>query len=110
LNTRRDWGWAPDYVEAMWLMLQLPRPDDFVIATGTTTSLEDLLACAFLQFGLDWRDHVQVSPLLERPTDIGEARADPAKAKRDLHWVAKHTMPQVIARMTTAELGCSAPP
>lgn len=104
LDTRRDWGWAPDYVEAMWLMLQQPSPDDYVVATGSTASLEDILVCAFSHFDHDWRDHVQVNQMLVRPTDIREGRADPTKVQQRLGWSAKHKMPEVVAMMIAAEV------
>lgn len=107
LNTRRDWGWAPDYVEAMWLMLQQQSADDFVIATGCTASLEDVLAYAFSHFDLNWRDHVRVDEqAYVRPTDIHEGRADPSKAQERLGWTATRKMPDVIGLMLAAEEAC----
>lgn len=95
----RDWGWAPEYVEAMWLMLQLQSPEDFVIATGKTYTLEDFVRVTFEKANLDWKKHVKQSNELLRPTDLAISRADPSKAKRILGWQAKLDMPIVIDRM-----------
>jgi GDPmannose 4,6-dehydratase len=105
---RRDWGWAPEYVEAMWLMLQQDAPDDYVIATGETRSLEEFVAAAFDRAGLDWRDHVDLDPTLLRPTDIAEGRANAAKAAERLGWRARHRMDDVVRMMTDAELASAA--
>lgn len=99
MDIARDWGWAPEYVEAMWLMLQRDYPEDFVIATGATYSLEDFVRLAFAEFDLDWRDHVQQSEALFRPTDLLVSRADPSEAKLKLGWQAKFSTPQVIKKM-----------
>jgi len=99
MDIARDWGWAPEYVEAMWLMLQQDRPEDFVIATGETSSLQDFVSQAFSVFGLDWRDHVQQSEALFRPTDLTISRADPTKAHRKLGWRASVLMPHVVQLM-----------
>ena len=96
LDIARDWGWAPEYVEAMWLMLQAERPEDFVIATGQTYTLEDFVAEAFSSVDLDWRDHVIQETSLFRPTDLTMSRADPSKAERVLKWHAKASMPEVV--------------
>ncbi len=103
LSIARDWGWAPEYVEAMWLMLQQPRPEDFVIATGETNRLEAFVAAAFAEHGLDWRAHVDTDPTLLRPTDIAVGRANPAKAAAQLGWRAQHRMRDVVRLMTEAE-------
>lgn len=102
LDIARDWGWAPEYVEAMWLMLQQPEPDDYVIATGQTNTLESFVASAFDMVGLDWREHVEQSPELFRPTDILINRADPSKAERRLGWKAEYMMKDVIREMLAA--------
>lgn len=86
LHIHRDWGWAPEYVEAMWMMLQLREPQDLVIATGRTVSLEYFAERAFLEFGLDWRDHVNVDKALLRPSDILHSAADPRRANEVLGW------------------------
>src|SRR5262245_23147858 len=80
LAAQRDWGWAPEYVEAMWRMLRHPKADDFVIATGSTHSLADFTAAAFEQLGLDWREHVEIDEELQRPSDVLYSKADPSKA------------------------------
>ncbi len=108
ISVRRDWGWAPEYVEAMWRMLQQEKPDDFVIATGKTSSLEEFLQAAFSTVGLDWRDHVENRDYLMRPTDIEVSRADPAKAGSQLGWKARYGMADVVKMMIEAEMAvCS---
>jgi GDPmannose 4,6-dehydratase len=88
MDISRDWGWAPEYVDAMWRMLQLEKPEDFVIATGESFSLEDFVAHTFRLLGMNWKDHVIQDPKLFRPTDILMSRADVSKAKDKLGWVA----------------------
>jgi len=102
LSIRRDWGWAPEYVEAMWRMLQCDRPEDFIIATGRTHSLEAFVASVFRAFDLDWRDHVRVSEEFFRPTDIAISAGNPAKAQSLLGWQASVTMEEVAQRMVLA--------
>lgn len=102
LSVQRDWGWAPEYVEAMWRMLQQERPDDFVIATGETNRLEDFVAEAFSLVGLDWRKYVETDPGLLRPTDLAVGRANPAKAREKLGWTAKYKMRDVVREMVAA--------
>ena len=99
LDISRDWGWAPEYVEAMWLMLQQDKSDDFIIATGTTHSLEDFVSTAFSKLGLDWRAHVATSSDFVRPTDLKISRANPLKAAEQLGWKATKTMNEVIEGM-----------
>lgn len=101
INIARDWGWAPDYVEAMWLILQQEKPDDFVIATGETNTLESFIETAFDCFGLDWKAHVDVSKELFRPTDIAVGYAEPGKAARVLHWEATKKMRAVVEGMVS---------
>ncbi len=103
LSIQRDWGWAPEYVEAMWMMLQQTAPEDFVIATGRTYALQEFVATVFQQLGLDWRDHVSQEASLFRPTDLRQSRGDPEKAKRLLGWVARHDMLEVIRLMVISE-------
>lgn len=103
LNIARDWGWAEEYVDAMWRMLQTEVPDDFVIATGITSTLEQFVDAAFTQVGLAWRDHVEIDQALFRPTDLSGNAADPTKANMVLGWVAKTRMPEVVAKMIDAE-------
>jgi len=99
LDIARDWGWAPEYVEAMWLMLQQDKPEDFVIATGSTISLEDFVRVAFEQVGLNWQDHVIQDPSLFRPTDLKIGCADPSKALREMGWKAKTQGIEVVEKM-----------
>jgi len=103
LSVQRDWGWAPEYVEAMWRMMQLNDPQDFVIATGETGSLETFVATAFHRVGLDWRDHVDADGGLRRPNDIRVGRADPSKAAAVLGWRATFRMNEVVAQMVDAQ-------
>jgi GDPmannose 4,6-dehydratase len=102
-KVKRDWGWAPEYVEAMWRMLQEERPDDYVIATGRTHALEEFVAAAFTAVGLEARDHVDVDPALFRPTDIEGNYAKPEKAARVLGWRSTVGMAEAVKRMVDAE-------
>lgn len=102
IDIRRDWGWSPDYVDAMWCMMQQKQADDFVIATGRTESLEYFVSRAFSFFGLDWRDHVRVEPGLFRPSDIHTSRANPGKARQILGWSAQTDVDGVIRKMCEA--------
>ena len=104
ISIARDWGWAPEYVEAMWSMLQQPHPDDYVIATGESNTLEDFVAEAFRVFDLDWREHVISDPSLLRPSEIMVSRGNPEKAARELGWRAESRMREVISRMAKAEM------
>lgn len=99
IDIARDWGWAPDYVEAMWLMLQQDKPEDFVIATGQTSRLRDFIQAVFSAVGLNWTDYVRTDPSFFRPTDIAEGHADPSKANAVLNWSAKHKMKDVARLM-----------
>jgi GDPmannose 4,6-dehydratase len=102
LSIQRDWGWAPEYVDAMWRMLQQETPDDYVIATGETNRLEDFVAEAFSLVRLDWREHVESDPTLLRPTDLTVSRANPAKGRKRLGWVASSRMRDVVRQMVAA--------
>ncbi len=102
ISVRRDWGWAPEYVEAMWLMLQQDEPDDYIVATGHTHALEDFVREVFACLDLDWRDHVEQNPDLLRPTDIMLSVASPEKAARKLGWQARSFMPDVAQMMVAA--------
>ena len=104
IDIQRDWGWAPEYVEAMWLMLQQDTAQDFVIATGSTHSLSEFLGEAFQSVGLDWKEHVDFDPSLARPTDLRVSCADPSHAASVLGWRASSCMPDVVRRMVSAEL------
>ena len=99
MDISRDWGWAPEYVDAMWRMLQLEKPDDFVIATGVSISLENFVAKVFEVLGLDWRDHVVQDVKFFRPTDISISSANPEKAFRKLGWAAKIRGEYVVNEM-----------
>ena len=104
IDIKRDWGWAPEYVEAMWLMLQQNHPDDYVIATGVSTSLQDYVSQVFECLGLNWRDFVTISPGLKRPSDIDISFGHAAKAEKILGWKPKVQLPEIISRMVEAEL------
>lgn len=104
LDIRRDWGWAPEYVDAMWKMLQQTQPDDFVIATGETHALQDFVDAAFAAVNLDWRDHVETSPALMRPTDLAISRADPTRAAANLGWKAQAHMGAIVENMVASAL------
>jgi GDPmannose 4,6-dehydratase len=100
----RDWGWAPEYVEAMYLMLQQDQPDDYVIATGESYSLESFVAQAFSYVNLDWQDYVITDPSLLRPTDLAISKGNPSKAKAKLGWEAQYKMPDIVKMMIEARL------
>lgn len=104
LDVSRDWGWAPDFVEAMWLMLQNPTPDDFVIATGASHRLEYFVELVFGHLGLQWREHVDIDPALFRPSDIATSAGNPSKAERDLGWKSKTSFPELIEKLVAAEI------
>jgi GDPmannose 4,6-dehydratase len=99
IEIARDWGWAPEYVEAMWFILQQEKADDFVIATGETNRLEDFVAEVFKCVGLDWRDHVESDASLLRPSEIMVSRANPEKSARVLGWQATYGMKDVARMM-----------
>jgi len=101
LDITRDWGWAPEYVEAMWLMLQADRPEDYVIATGKSHSLGQFVEKAFTPYGLDWKKYVQVDKSLFRPLDIPISRANPEKAHKQLGWKSNTNLDQLIVKMQT---------
>lgn len=105
IDIARDWGWAPEYVEAMWRMLQQPKPDDYVIATGKTHRLSYFIDLVFSACGLDWREWVDVDPSLFRPTDLKEGHADPSKAARELGWHAQVSFEEIVRRMVAVERG-----
>lgn len=104
LSVKRDWGWAPEYVDAMWRILQVDHPDDFVIATGESHSIETFVTLAFAQQGLDWRAHVELDSSLQRPLDIASNRGNCAKAERVLGWRAQNKLADVIHRMAADEI------
>lgn len=99
IDIARDWGWAPDYVEAMWLMLQQNRADDYVIATGQTNTLKEFIKVVFDYFNLEWQDHVRIDYALLRPSDIEQGHANPKKAQSKLLWKAKYNMIDTAKQM-----------
>ncbi len=102
LDISRDWGWAPEYVEAMWLMLQQTEAEDYVIATGETNTLEDFVSKVFDQLGLDWRLHVVQNEEFIRPTDLKISLGDASKALNKLNWKAKNKMDKIVEMMIEA--------
>jgi GDPmannose 4,6-dehydratase len=104
LEARRDWGYAPDYVRAMWLMLQQDRPDDFVVGTGEAHTVREFLELAFSHAGLDWRDHVGLDPRYLRPADVDHLRADPSKARMVLAWEPTVTFEELVRIMMEADM------
>jgi GDPmannose 4,6-dehydratase len=104
LEARRDWGYAPDYVHAMWLMLQQGQPDDYVVATGETHSVREFCQVAFDYVGLDWEKYVTVDPKFYRPAEVDLLVGDPSKAGRVLHWEPSVTFQQLVRIMVDADL------
>jgi GDPmannose 4,6-dehydratase len=104
LQAKRDWGFAGDYVRAMWLMLQQEQPDDYVIGTGQTHSVEEFVKIAFHHAGLDWRSHVVVDPQFYRPAEVDLLLADPAKARTALGWEPKVSFEQLVTMMVDGDL------
>ena len=104
LDARRDWGYAPDYVRAMWLILQQDEPDDYVIASGESHSVQDLVACAFEHVGLDWQRHVRVDPALQRgPAELHQLVGNPAKARSKLGWSPEVDFEDMVRRLVDAD-------
>jgi len=104
IDAKRDWGFAGDYVEAMWLMLQQERPDDYVIATGITTTVRDMCRIAFAHVGLEYENHVVVDPQFFRPAEVDVLLGNPAKARGRLGWSARTSLHDLIAMMVDADL------
>jgi len=104
LEAERDWGFTGDYVEAMWLMLQQPKPDDYVIATGETHSVRDLVEQAFKEVGLDWKRHVELDSRYLRPTEVDVLQGDAAKARKVLGWHPRIAFTDLIAMMVAHDL------
>jgi len=104
LDARRDWGFAGDYVEAIWLMLQQEAPSDYVVATGVVHTVRDFCEAAFSHAGLDYRDHVVVDPQYFRPVDVNTLYGDPSRAREVLGWEPKVTFDQLVALMVDADL------
>jgi GDPmannose 4,6-dehydratase len=104
LDAKRDWGFSGDYVRAMWLMLQQDRPDDYVVATGETHTVERLVELAFSRAGLDWRQHVTIDPRFIRPAEVDLLIGDPSRAKHELGWTPEVTFEQLVAMMVDADI------
>ena len=104
LEAQRDWGYAPDYVKAMWLMLQQDQPDDFVIATGVTHTVREFVELAFGQVGLEWEKHVQVDPAYFRPSEVDFLLGDATKAREKLGWEPTTSFPELVRIMVEADL------
>jgi len=104
LDARRDWGFAGDYVEAMWTMLQCEEPDDYVVATGETHSVGEFVARAFERAGLDWQKHVVIDETLFRPAEVDLLVGSPDKAKRALGWTPKVTFHGLVDMMVDADI------
>jgi GDPmannose 4,6-dehydratase len=104
IDAKRDWGFAGDYVEAMWLMLQQDQADDYVIATGITTTVRDMCKIAFAHVGMDYRDHVVIDEKFMRPAEVDVLLGNPAKAQRKLGWRPKTSLQELISSMVDADL------
>ncbi len=104
LLAARDWGFAGDYVEAIWLMLQQPEPDDYVIGTGTIHTVQEVVEAAFAYVGLDWRAYVRTDPKFFRPAEVDHLCADPTKAKRVLGWEPRVSFLAMVERMVSADM------
>jgi GDPmannose 4,6-dehydratase len=104
LDAKRDWGYAPEYVEAMWLMLQQDEAADYVIGTGEAHSVRAFVEAAFAYAGLDWQDYVEIDPRYFRPTEVAFLRADASKAKRQLNWESKVSFHELVAIMVDADM------
>jgi len=104
LDAKRDWGFAGDYIEAMWMMLQAKTPDDYVIATGETHTVKEMLELAFDRLQLDWKKHVKIDQKYYRPTEVDLLIGDASKAKRELGWQPKVRFQELIAMMVDADL------
>jgi GDPmannose 4,6-dehydratase len=108
LDARRDWGHARDYVDAMWRMLQVDNPDDYVVGTGETHSVREFLELAFTRAGLDWQEHVRIDPRYMRPAEVDLLLADPSKARNDLGWTPTVTFPELVALMVDSDIELAA--
>jgi len=104
LHPERDWGFAGDYVEAMWLMLQQDEPDDYVVATGETHSVQEFCELAFAHVDLDWSDHVEINPAFFRPAEVDLLIGDATKAETELGWKPRVGFPELVAMMVDADL------
>jgi GDPmannose 4,6-dehydratase len=104
LDAKRDWGYAPDYAEAMWMMLQAPEPDDYVVATGETHSVREFLEAAFSHAGIDWEQHVEIDPRYFRPSEVDVLLGDASKAREKLGWEAKTRFDELVRLMVDADI------
>jgi GDPmannose 4,6-dehydratase len=104
MAAQRDWGFAGDYVLAMWMMLQTEQPTDYVIATGRAHSVEDLVRIAFSHAGLDWKDHVRTDPKLVRPAEVDTLLGNAALARKNLGWQPTTTFEEMIGSMVDADI------
>jgi GDPmannose 4,6-dehydratase len=104
LEAKRDWGYAKEYVEAMWLMLQRPEPDDFVIATGETHSVREFLELAFGHMSLDWQKHVEIDPRYFRPAEVDLLMGDASKARKHLGWEPKTNFQDLVKLMVDEDI------
>jgi len=104
LEAKRDWGYAPEYVDAMWRMLQQKKPDDYVIATGESRTVREFVEAAFGHVGLDWKKHVRIDPRYYRPTEVSYLLGDASKARRALKWKPKTTFRELVRLMVDAEV------
>jgi GDPmannose 4,6-dehydratase len=104
LEAKRDWGYAKEYVEAMWLMLQQPEPDDYIIATGETHSVKEFLELAFDEAGLDWKKHVEIDPKFYRPAEVDQLVGDATKAHKKLGWMPKTKFADLVRLMVDADV------
>jgi len=104
LDARRDWGFAGDYVDAMWRMLQQPQPEDYVVGTGETHTVRELCEIAFAHAGLDWKKHVVTDPRFARPAEVDVLQADASKARRALGWRPVVSFAELVRRMVDADL------
>jgi len=105
LDARRDWGYAPEYVEAMYLMLQQDKPDDYVIGTGVSHTVHEFVELAFKAAAIDnWKEHIEIDPRYYRPAEVDDLRADPQKAKKLLGWEPKTSFPELVAKMVEYDL------
>ena len=104
LEAKRDWGFAPEFVECMWLMLQQDEPDDYVVGTGESHSVKEFVEYAFEYVNLDWREYVEIDSRYFRPTEVGYLMADPSKANRKLGWIPKVTFRELVMIMVDCDM------
>ena len=107
LDAKRDWGFAPEYTDAMWRMLQADEPDDYVVATGTSYSVGDFVRMAFEHVGLDWEKYVKFDPRYLRPTEVDDLIGDASKAREVLGWQASVLPPELVGIMVDADIAAA---